>query len=109
MVLFQSPVSGVDWFKLFRLQSFSIPPTQESGTITSVIRYVPSNIVHTEYPSVARPVPGISDAINGHYRKDREQLVAGPARNSNVHCYCLDDWRVGHGNLQYCLLHPAAA
>ncbi len=77
VVLFRllCPVSIGSSFSVYNLFD---APTQESGTITSVIEYVPSNIVHTEYPSVARPVPGISDAINGHYRKDREQLVADP-------------------------------
>lgn len=53
-------------------------PAQESGTITSVIEYVPSNIVHTEYPSVALPVPGISDVINEALPQGQEQLVADP-------------------------------
>lgn len=53
-------------------------PVQESGTITSVIEYVPSNIVHTEYPSVALPVPGISDVINEALPQGQEQLVADP-------------------------------
>ena len=65
------------------VQNFSVynlfdASAQESGTITSVIEYVPSNIVHTEYPSVARPVPGISDAINEALPQGREQLVADP-------------------------------
>ena len=53
-------------------------PAQESVTITSVIEYVPSNIVHTEYPSVALPVPGISDVINEALPQGQEQLVADP-------------------------------
>ena len=53
-------------------------PAQESGTITSVIEYVPSTIVHTEYPSVALPVPGISDVINEALPQGQEQLVADP-------------------------------
>lgn len=53
-------------------------PAQESGTISSVIEYVPSNIVHTEYPSVALPVPGISDVINEALPQGQEQLVADP-------------------------------
>lgn len=94
----------------FSVYNFSMPQPKSLEQITSVIEYVPSNIVHTEYPSVARPVPGISDAINEALPQGREQLDCRPARSSNVHCYlCLDDWRVGHGNLQYCLLHPAAA
>ena len=83
VVLFRllCPVSIGSSFSVYNLFD---APAQESGTITSVIEYVPSNIVHT--------------------------VGCRPARSSNVHCYlCLDDWRVGHGNLQYCLLHPAAA
>ena len=53
-------------------------PAQESGTITSVIEYVPSNIVHTKYPSVALPVPGINDVINEALPQGQEQLVADP-------------------------------
>ena len=53
-------------------------PTEESGTATSIIEYVPSNIVHTEYPAVALPVPGISDAINETLPQGEEQLRADP-------------------------------
>ena len=53
-------------------------PAQESGTMTSVIEYVPSNIVRTEYPTVTLPVPGISDAINEVLPRGQEQLVADP-------------------------------
>lgn len=53
-------------------------PAQESGTITSAIEYVPSNIVHTEYPSVALPLPGVNDVINEALPQGQEQLVADP-------------------------------
>ena len=58
VVLFRllCPVSIGSSFSVYNLFD---APSQESGTITRVIEYVPSNIVHTEYPSVAR-----------HYRKD---------------------------------------
>ena len=77
VVLFRllCPVSVGSSFSLYNLFD---TPTEESGTITSVIEYVPSNIVHTEYPSVALPVPGISDAINEALPQGREQLVADP-------------------------------
>ena len=77
VVLFRllCPVSIGSNFSVYNLFD---APAQESGTITSVIEYVPSNIVHTEYPSVARPVPGISDAINEALPQGREQLVADP-------------------------------
>jgi len=77
VVLFRllCPVSIGSNFSVYNLFD---APAQESGTITSVIEYVPSNIVHTEYPSVALPVPGISDAINEALPQGREQLVADP-------------------------------
>lgn len=77
VVLFRllCPVSIGSNFSLYNLFD---APTEESGTVTSVIEYVPSNIVHTEYPSVALPVPGISDAINEALPQGREQLVADP-------------------------------
>ena len=77
VVLFRllCPVSIGSSFSLYNLFD---APIEESGTVTSVIEYVPSNIVHTEYPSVALPVPGISDAINEALPQGREQLVADP-------------------------------
>ena len=77
VVLFRllCPVSIGSSFSLYNLFD---APTEESGTVTSVIEYVPSNIVHTEYPSVALPVPGISDAINEALPKGEEQLRADP-------------------------------
>ena len=64
--------SGISLYNLFDV------PTAESGTMTSVIEYVPENIVHTEYPSVTLPVPGISEAINRTLPQGREQMVADP-------------------------------
>ena len=77
VVLFRllCPVSIDSNFSVYNLFD---APAQESGTITSVIEYVPSNIVHTEYPSVALPVPGISDVINEALPQGQEQLVADP-------------------------------
>ena len=77
VVLFRllCPVSIGSNFSVYNLFD---APAQESGTITSVIEYIPSNIVHTEYPSVALPVPGISDVINEALPQGQEQLVADP-------------------------------
>ena len=77
VVLFRllCPVSIDSNFSVYNLFD---APAQESGTITSVIEYIPSNIVHTEYPSVALPVPGISDVINEALPQGQEQLVADP-------------------------------
>ena len=62
----------------FSLYNLFDAPAEESGTLTSVIEYVPSNIVHTEYPAVALPVPGISDAVNEVLPQGEEQLRADP-------------------------------
>ena len=64
VVLFRllCPVSIGSDFSVYNLFD---APTEESGTVTSVIEYVPSNIVHTEYPSVVLPVPGILTARSG--------------------------------------------
>ena len=77
VVLFRllCPVSIGSDFSVYNLFD---APTEESGTVTSVIEYVPSNIVHTEYPSVALPVPGVSDAINEALPQGEEQLRADP-------------------------------
>lgn len=77
VVLFRllCPVSIDSIFSVYNLFD---TPVQGSGTITSVIEYVPSDIVHTEHPSVTLPVPGISDAINEVLPQGREQLVADP-------------------------------
>lgn len=77
VVLFRllCPVSIGSNFSVYNLFD---APAQESGTIISVIEYVPSNIVHTEYPSVALPVPVISDVINDVLPQGQEQLVADP-------------------------------
>lgn len=77
VVLFRllCPVSVESGFSLYNLFD---APTEEAGSITSVIEYVPNNIVHTEYPAVTLPVPGISDAINEVLPQGQEQLVADP-------------------------------
>ena len=69
------PVSIESGLSLYNLLDV---PTVESGTMTSVIEYVPENIVHTEYPSVILPVPGISNVINNALPQGQEQLVADP-------------------------------
>lgn len=77
VVLFRllCPVSIESGFSLYNL--FDVP-IEESGTLTSVIEYVPSDIVHTEYPAVALPVPGISDAVNEVLPQGEEQLRPDP-------------------------------
>ena len=77
VVLFRllCPVSIGSDFSVYNLFD---APTEESGTVTSVIEYIPSDIVHTEYPVVTLPVPGISDAINETLPQGEEQLRADP-------------------------------
>ena len=77
IVLFRllCPVSIGSTFSVFNLFD---TPTEDSGFITSVIEYVPTDIVHTEYPSVVLPVPGVSDAINEALPQGEEQLSADP-------------------------------
>ena len=77
VVLFRllCPVSIESSFSLFGLMD---APTTESSNMTTSIEYVPENIVHTEYPAVTLPVPGISEVINGTLPSGQEQLVADP-------------------------------
>ncbi len=69
------PVSIQSDLSLFGLLD---APVEERGTVTSTIEYVPSDIVHTEYPSVSLPVPGVSQIINETLPQGREQTVADP-------------------------------
>ena len=77
IVLFRllCPFSVGSNFSVFNLFD---TPTEDSGFITSVIEYVPTDIVHTEYPSVVLPVPGVSDVINKVLPQGEEQLRADP-------------------------------
>ena len=77
VVLFRllCPVTIESSFSLFGLMD---TPTTESTNLTTSIEYVPENIVHTEYPAVTLPVPGVSNAINDTLPSGREQLVADP-------------------------------
>ena len=77
IVLFRllCPFSIGSSFSVFNLFE---TPTEDSGFITSVIEYVPTDIVHTEYPSVVLPVPGVSDVINEALPQGEEQLRADP-------------------------------
>lgn len=77
VVLFRllCPISIESDFSFFNLLD---TPTKDSGTVSSVIEYIPENIVHTEYPSVTMPIPGISNVINEALPKGQEQLVADP-------------------------------
>ena len=64
--------SGLSLFGLFDT------PTVDRSERTSAVEYIPSNIVHTEFPSVVLPVPGIGEAITETLPQGEEQLRADP-------------------------------
>ncbi len=69
------PVSFESGFSLFGLFD---TPTAHMTERTSAVEYIPSNIVHTEYPEVVLPVPGIGEAITEVLPQGEEQLRADP-------------------------------
>ena len=69
------PVSLKSGASLFGLLD---TPTAQQGAMTSSITYIPEDIVHTEYPSIVLPVPGVGEAISETLPKGQEQLVADP-------------------------------
>ena len=77
VVLFRllCPVSFTSDISLLALTA---PPVLETTAQTNFVAYVPPNIVHTEYPEVQLPVPGVNDAINEMLPQGQEQLVADP-------------------------------
>jgi len=77
VVLFRllCPVAVPSGFSLFNL--FGTPAAQ-SDVLGSSMEYVPVDIVHTEYPKVAIPVPGVSETINEVLPQGEEQLRADP-------------------------------
>ena len=77
IVLFRllCPISIDSKLSLFGLLD---TPVARSGTLTSSIEYIPSNIVHMEYPTVILPAPGIGEAISNTLPQGEEQLVADP-------------------------------
>ncbi len=57
---------------------FNAPALTTNDSPYSSITYIPHNIVHTEYPRVDLPLPGINEAINENLPKGEEQLAADP-------------------------------
>ncbi len=53
-------------------------PVAHTGTNTSVLEFIPNDIVHTEYPSVDLPVDFADHLINFFLPKGEEQLRADP-------------------------------
>ena len=64
--------SGLSLFDLFDT------PTVDMTEHSSAVEYIPSNIVHTEFPEVVLPVPGIGEAITEVLPQGEEQLRADP-------------------------------
>ena len=81
IVLFRllCPVSIESRFSLF---GFMDVPTLNVTSMTSSMEYVPENIVHTEYPEVTIPVPGVSEIMNDALPDGEEQLRADPLEAS---------------------------
>lgn len=79
IVLFRllCPISIASGLSLFGLLD---TPVATSGTLASSIAYIPSDIVHTEYPTVVLPAPGIGEAISETLPQGEEQLAADPLR-----------------------------
>lgn len=78
IVLFRliCPVSVESGFSLFDLLN---APVAENGALTSCIEYVPNDIVHTEHPEIALPVPGAGEMIDPALPQGEEQLRADPS------------------------------
>ena len=69
------PVSIESGLSLFGLLG---TPTVDMTEHSSAVEYIPSNIVHTEYPEVVLPVPGVGEAITEALPQGEEQLRADP-------------------------------
>ena len=54
----------------------------DKASVTSSIMYIPTDIVHTEYPEITLPIPGVgdmvSDAVNDRLPSGEFQLRADP-------------------------------
>ena len=77
VVLFRlaCPVSLTAGFSLLNLVD---APVQEAAGAATVVAYVPRDVVHTPYPQVELPVPGVSQAVNEALPQGEEQTVADP-------------------------------
>lgn len=78
VVLFRlvCPVSFSSQLSLMGL--FNMPSSTSDDSAYSSMNFIPADIVHTEFPQVNLPLPGISEAINSNLPQGREQLVADP-------------------------------
>lgn len=79
VVLFRllCPVSFSTEFSLFGLLNTPAVTVSDGGAYSSMT-YIPSDIVHADYPRVNLPLPGVSEAINETLPQGREQTGADP-------------------------------
>ncbi len=80
-VSLSAPVSVLSIFDTPVLEQTS-ENIDDKVSVTSTVAYIPTDIVHTEYPEITLPVPGvgdmISDAVNDRLPWGEEQLRADP-------------------------------
>ena len=80
-VSFSAPVSVLGIFDTPVLEQIS-ENTSDKASVTSTVAYIPTDIVHTEYPEVTLPIPGvgdrISEAVNDRLPSGEFQLRADP-------------------------------
>ena len=62
----------------FSLLALTDAPIQEATPHATQIQYVQPDLVHTEFPQVDLPIPGVSQAVNQTLPQGEEQLVADP-------------------------------
>ena len=68
-------------------------PSYGTGNVTNRMEYVPTDIVHSEYPEVDLPVPLVSDIVNHFLPQGREQLSADSLEAPVA--FATDIWLIG--------------
>ena len=53
-------------------------PSAKTGAFVSTMEYIPVDIVHTEFPEVTLPMPGVSTIINDNLPKGMAQTAGDP-------------------------------
>lgn len=80
-VSFSAPISVLGIFDTPVMEQ-TLENMDDKGTVTSTVAYIPTDIVHTEYPEITLPIPGVgdmvSDAVNEKLPWGEEQLGADP-------------------------------
>ena len=60
----------------FSLLALTDAPIRQTAAHTTQVQYVQPDLVHTEFPQVDLPVPGVNQAVNQALPQGEEQLVA---------------------------------